>query len=214
MGIINAKKFFIESIYFYERVTKFDLTKFESAIGMFAGASSLFSFTGISFKLSRRILDVVRKKIDQDDIKSLIIYDFSETLHHYLKGNWKEIKDHNEALFDKNMSIGEIYWSSQHLHWHCLPKIYQGHIKIAKLLIKRLNDIYEVYENDFSLLLKYLSNTALLMECRKLPEALIEIKQGIEFAQKINQRLALIHMYSCKAHIKSCWGILKKRPYL
>jgi class 3 adenylate cyclase/tetratricopeptide (TPR) repeat protein len=210
LGIINAKKFFIESIYFYKRVTKFDLTKFESAIGMFAGASSLFSFTGLSFRLSRRILDVVRDRIDRDDIKSLIIYDFSETLHHYLKGNWKEIKDHNEALFDKNMSIGEIYWSSQHLHWHCLPKIYQGRIKIANLLIKRLNDIYEVYENDFSLLLKLLSNTALLMECRKLSEALIEIKQGIDFAQKINQRLALIHMYSCKTHIQILMGDIEK----
>jgi tetratricopeptide (TPR) repeat protein len=122
LGIINAKKFFIESIYFYKRVTKFDLAKFESAIGIFAGASSLFSFTGISFKLSRRILDVVRDNIDRDDIKSLIIYDFSETLHHYLQGSWKAIKDHDEDLFDKNMSIGEIYWSSQHLHWHCLPK--------------------------------------------------------------------------------------------
>jgi class 3 adenylate cyclase/predicted ATPase len=210
LGIINAKKFFIESIYFYKRVTKFDLAKFESAIGIFAGASSLFSFTGISFKLSRRILDVVQDRIDRDDIKSLIIYDFSETLHHYLLGNWKEIKDHNEALFDKNMSIGEIYWSSQHLHWHCLPKIYQGHLKIANLLIKRLNDIYEVYENDFSLLLKLLLNTAFLLECRKLPEALIEIKQGIEFAQKINQGLALIHMYSCKAHIQILMGDIEK----
>ncbi|MHC4105309.1 MAG: hypothetical protein ACYSR9_10245, partial [Planctomycetota bacterium] len=194
----------------YKRVTKFDLAKFESAIGIFAGASSLFSFTGISFKLSRKILDVVRDKIDRDDIKSLIIYDFSETLHHYLQGNWKAIKDHNEDLFDKNMSIGEIYWSSQHLHWHCLPKIYQGHIKIAKLLIKRLNDIYEVYENDFSLLLKLLANTALLMECRKLPEALTEIKHGIEFAQKNNQGLALIHMYSCKAHIQILMGDINK----
>ena len=48
------------------------------------------------------------------------------------------------------------------------------------------------------------------MECRKLPEALHEIKQGIEFAQKINQRLALIHMYSCKAHIQILMGDIEK----
>ena len=209
-GIINPKQFFIESIYFYRRVTNFDLKKFESAIGIFAGASSLFSFTGISFKLSRRVLDLVREKVDRNDARSFIIYDFSETLHHYLQGSWKEIKDHDEALFDQNMSIGEIYWSSQHLHWHCLPKIYQGDFETANLLVKRLSDISEVYENDFSLLLKLLLNTALLMECRKLPEALREIKQGIEFAQKINQGLALIHMYACKAHVKMLMGDIEK----
>jgi class 3 adenylate cyclase/tetratricopeptide (TPR) repeat protein len=209
LGIINAKKFFIESIYFYRRVTRFDLTKFDLATGILAGASSLFSFTGISFGLSRRILDLVRDKIDQDDIKSFIIYDFSETLHYYLKGNWTKIKDHNEDLFDQNLNIGEIYWASQHLHWHCLPKIFQGRFDIANLLIKRLNDIYEVFENDFSLLLKQLSNTGLLLERRNLTDAMVEIESGIEFAQKTNQALALIHMYSCKAHVQILMGNMK-----
>ena len=91
--------------------------------------------------MSRRILDLVRDRVDKDDIKSFTIFDFSETLHHYLMGNWKDIDDYNDDLVNKNLSIGELYWASQHMHWHGLPKIYQGYFDIVDLLIKRLNQL-------------------------------------------------------------------------
>jgi class 3 adenylate cyclase/tetratricopeptide (TPR) repeat protein len=210
VAIINPKRYFIESFHFYKRLTKFDLTKFELGFGMFAGASSLFSFSGISFRLSRRILDLVRDRVDRADIKSFIIYDFSETLHNYLKGNWKTIKDVDDDLVDKNLSIGEIYWASQHIHWHGLPKIYQGSIDKPKLSVNRLNDIFEIYENDFSLMLKQLLKTGLLLETRKLHDALIEIEEGIEFGQKINSGLFLIHLFSCKAQIQILLGDIEE----
>jgi class 3 adenylate cyclase/tetratricopeptide (TPR) repeat protein len=210
LGIIDAKKFFIESIHFYNRFINFDLTKFESAIGIFAGASSLFSFTGISFGLSRRILNLVRERVDSGDIKSFIIYDFSETLHHYLEGNWKNIADYNDELVNNNLNMGEIYWASQHIHWHCLPRIYQGNFNISNLLVLRLNDIYEVYENDFTLLLKQLLNTGFLLESRNFHDALIEIEQGIEFSKKTNQVLALIHMFSCRARVQIFMGNIEE----
>ncbi len=49
--------------------------------------------------------------------------------------------------------------------------------------LDKLNDIYEVYEHDLSKSLKYELNINLLMECRKLNDALIEIEEGIDFAQ-------------------------------
>jgi tetratricopeptide (TPR) repeat protein len=210
LGIVNAKKFFIESIHFHNRLINFDLKKIESATGMFAGASALFSFTGISFGLSGRILNLVLERIDRNEIKSFIIYDLTETLHNYLKGNWNSISDHNDDLVNDNLSMGEIYWASQHLHWHCLPKIYQGNFKISNMLIMRLNDIYEVYENDFTFLLKQLLNTGFLMECRRFHDALIEIEQGIEFSKKTNQPLALIHMFSCKSRVQLLMGDIEE----
>jgi tetratricopeptide (TPR) repeat protein len=201
LGILNPKRFFIESLYFYKRITKFDLTKIESGFGIFVGASSLFSFTGTSFRLSRKIIDLVRGRVVRDDIKSFIIYDFSETLNNYLAGDWKKIKGFDDDLVNKNLSIGEIYWASQHFHWHGLHQLYQGYLDIPKLLVDKLNDIYEVYENDFSVLLKLLVNTSLLLGCRKLLDALNEIKAGIDFGQKTNNGLFLIHIFSCKAQV-------------
>jgi len=206
LAIINPKRFFLESFHFYERITKFDLTKFELGLGMFVGASTSFSFPGISFRLSRKILDLVKNRVDKKDIKSFIIYNFSETLHNYLEGNWKTIEAFDEVLVDKNLSIGEIYWASQHFFWHGWLLIYQGHLDITKLLVNKLNNIFEVYENELSILLKYLLNSNLLMEWRKFHDALNEIEEGIAFAQKKGLGTSIIHFGSNKAQIHLLMG--------
>jgi predicted ATPase/class 3 adenylate cyclase len=206
LAIINPKRYFIESVHFYRRLTQFDLTKMELGIGMFAGASNLFSFTGISFGLSKKILDLLKGKVDKTDIRSFIIYDFSETLHKYMEGNWKTIKEYDDDLVNKNLSIGEIYWTSQHFFWHACSKLYQGRLEVAKQLVHKLKDLFDTYENDLSLLLNYLLNTSLLLESHNLHEASEIIDRGIEFGQKISQGTILIEMYSRKAYLHILMG--------
>jgi class 3 adenylate cyclase/tetratricopeptide (TPR) repeat protein len=206
LAVIDPMKYFVESFHFYKRVTNFDLTKFEIGIGLFVGASTLFSFTGISFMLSRKILDLVKDKADQNNVKAFIIYDFSETMHEYFKGNWKAIKSFDGDLVSKNLSKGELYWTSQHLFWHGCPKHYQGCFDVTQKLVDQLVELSEVYENDLAMLLKYLLNTNLLMDCGKLHSALMEIENAIEFGQEISQGSILIEMYSRKAHIHILMG--------
>ncbi len=201
LAITNPKKYFVESIYFYRRLTRFDLTKCELGIGMFAGASNLFSFTGISFSLSRKIIGLLKDRVDRNDIKSFIIYDFSDTLLKYMEGSWKNIPAHDDELVNNNLDIGEIYWTSQHYFWHAFPRLYQGDLEIARLLVNKLTNLFEVYENDLSMLLKYLLNSSLLLEQHKFHDALIEIDTGLEFGKRIIQGTIQIEMYSRKAHI-------------
>ncbi len=205
-AIIDPKRFFVESFYFYKKVTKFELSKFELGVGLFVGASTFFSFTGISFKLSRKIIDFVKDKVDKNDVKSFTVYDFSETLHHYFEGNWRNINDYNDDLVKNNLSIGDLYWASQHSFWHAYPKLFQGNFDFVKLIIDKLDQMYEVYENDLSMLLKYLLNTSMLVECRKLHEAMIEIRKAIEFGQKTNLGSILIEMHSRKAFLYILMG--------
>jgi tetratricopeptide (TPR) repeat protein len=207
--IINPRRFFIESFYFLKGVTNFDLTKFKFGIGIFVGASGLFSFTGYSFRLSKKILDFAKHKIDKDDEKQLILYDLLETAHNYCGGNWKTIKEYDDELVKKNLNMGEIWFASQHFYWHGLTNIYKGSLDISESIVNRLNNIYEVYENDVALLLKLLLNTSFLMECRKLYDALIEIEKGIDFGHRTNQ-VSLIHMFSCKARIQLLMGNIEE----
>ncbi len=206
LAIINPKKFFMESFHFYKSVTRFDLTKLELGIGMFVGASTFFSFTGISFRLSSKILALVKGRVNKNDVKSFVIYDFSETLHNFLEGNWKSITEPDDDLVDKSLMIGEIYWASQHLFWHAWPKIYQGYFDIPKLVVNKLSDFFKFYENDLSILLKHLLNTNLLMECRRIPEALAEIEKGVAFAHKKSLGPSLIHLFSFKSSIQISMG--------
>jgi tetratricopeptide (TPR) repeat protein len=210
LAIINPKRFFIESLYFLEKVTKFDLKKLHFGIGMFMAASSLFSFTGFSFGISRKILNFSNKRIGQNDEKQLILYDLLETIHNYFEGNWKAIGEYDDLLVKKNLDMGKIYYASHHLFWHGLPSIYQGFLHTAGSIVNRLQDIYELYENDVAMLLKQTLNTYFLTECRILYDALNEIEKCIDFAQKANQGLSLLHMFSCRARIYILMGDIEE----
>jgi len=144
LPVIDPKRFFLESFLFYKVVTKFDLTKVDLGIGLFVNASTLFSFPGISFRLSRKILGLFKDKVDRSDVKSFTVYDFSETLHNYLEGNWKEIREYDDDLVTENLSIGDVYWAAQLSFWHAYPKLFQGYLNVPRLMVDKLNDLSEV----------------------------------------------------------------------
>ena len=183
-------------------MTNFDLTRFDIGIGLFVGASTLFSFTGMSFKLSRKILDLIKPRAAKDNVKAYIIYDFSDTMHNYFEGHWKAIAPYDDDLVSRNLSVGELYWTSQHYFWHGCPLHYQGQFDLTEALVNHLLELAQVYENDLALLLKYLLNTNVLIDTGKLDEAMVEIEEAIEFGQMISQGSILIEMYSRKAHIQ------------
>jgi len=201
LGIVDPKRYFMESLYFYGQISRFDLTQFDTGYGLLVGASSLFSFSGLSFKISYKILAFVAQRINREDFRSYIIYDFAETLHHYLAGNWQSIKSFDEDLVKHNLDLGEVYFISLHLHWHGIHHLHQGDLAVARQLIAQLSEVTEIYENDFSQLLKLLLNTGLLLESRRLQEAREEIAAGIEFAKKTKSGLGMLHFLGCRAHL-------------
>jgi tetratricopeptide (TPR) repeat protein len=156
--------------------------------------------------LSRKILDYAAARGYGEKEKMFIVHDLCETIHDYMQGNWKSIRNHNDVLVEKNLAVGELYWTSQHYHWHALPQLYQGNLDVAEVLALRLAEINDIYENDLCIMLKFLLSTELLMERRKFDEALQEIEAGILFGQKNNLGTTLIHLFSCKARLNILMG--------
>ena len=129
--VINPKRLFLESFFFYDHIVRFDLTRFHFGIGILIGASALFSFTGLSLTIGRKILDFAKPRLAPEDPKQWIAYDLLDTQHLFLKGRWHEITECNPDLVNRNLKIGEMFYASQHYYWHGLQKIYQGHFDLA-----------------------------------------------------------------------------------
>ncbi len=199
--VISPKRFFIESFFFFDTIVRFDLTKFKLGIEIFTGATSLFSFTGFSPSIGRRILNYVKPRLTSDDAKQRIAYDLMDTQDLFLRGQWNEIAECNEDLVSKNLKIGEMFYVCQDYYWHGLPKIYQGHFDEAKQMVTKLSEIAEAYDNDIYRLLKYLLNINLLIECRQMKEATTEVNRGIELVQKNSMLISELTMQSLKAYI-------------
>jgi class 3 adenylate cyclase/tetratricopeptide (TPR) repeat protein/ribosomal protein L40E len=200
--IINPKRFLIESFFFYGKIVDYDFTRFKLGIGMLAGASIVFSFTGLSLRTARKILDYVKPKLAPDDTKQWTLYDLMDTAHLFLIGQWDEAAECNEDLVNRNLRIGEMWYASQHYYWHGLVKIYQGYFDSVRTIVTKIGEIAEAYENDFYRLLKYLLNINLLIESRQIKEAAAEVNRGIDLVQKKGWALSSFHMHSFKTSIQ------------
>ncbi len=206
--VIDTKRFVVESLYLHKIISAFDLRKLQNGAALFAGVSALFSFGGISFKLSRKILDVIRDKVEKGDVRDYTIFELCETVYNFLKGNWEELRDYDDDLVDRNCKIGEIWDASTHLYWHALGNIWQGSFDKAKSVIDKLNELFEVYQNDLSKIFAYELHTYLLIKSQRLNEALIESERGIEFGENVHS--AFWELHTCQAWIYVLTGDIEK----
>ena len=201
LALIDPKRFFIEFIFFHATAVRFDLTKFKFGMGLFVSSSALFAFTGLSFKIARKVLDYGAPRLDSNNAKQIITYNLLDTQHLFLKGEWNKISEYDQDLVKKMLRIGEVWDAAQHYYWHGLPKIFQGNFDDARLMITKLNELAEVYHNNIYRLLKYLLNIYLLIECREIQEARAEVDRGIDLVKSENWPLSILNIYSLKASI-------------
>ena len=201
LALLDPKRFFVESFYFLRTVSRFRLEQLSSGVGILLGASGLFSFTGLSFRLSRKTLDFVSSRMGTGDEHFLLLYDWLETIHLYFEGDWQSIGDHDEALVREVLRLGRIYDASQHLYWHGFVAMYRGSFPAVDAIVRCLDEIVEAYDHDISRSLRYELNTNRLIERRDLPEALREVEEGIAFMEKAGLTHFLIEMLSCRAWI-------------
>ena len=206
VSLTNAKRFFIEYFYLFRFISSFDLRKFKEGYGIFVMSSALFAYSGISFALSRKALDAVRNSVSDSDVINYIMYETCETVHLFLGGDWKALKDYDDDLVDKSCRIGEIYDASQYLYWHGLGNICQGSFDKASAIVNRLHDLFEVYGNGLSEVFKYEVNTRLLIESGELDDAMIECEKGIAASREALARC----LYTFQACIHIMMGAIQK----
>lgn len=199
LATIDPRRFLLDSLSLYRHLTRFHLSQFDLGTEIFVASSSLFSYTGISFKLSRKILDSTWVKAGQDKVKPATLYDLLNTAHNYFAGHWHAIEGYRIDRVERDLSRGYVYYASQYSYWHGVSALYRGSLGKARSIVEKLSDIVDVYDHDFSKLAKYRLNTTLLIETRELRDALVELEVAIRFAQKAKFPLSLIDLYACKA---------------
>ncbi|MGO9118752.1 MAG: ATP-binding protein [Desulfomonilaceae bacterium] len=199
LAIIDVKRFFAECL-FYNIIFKFDFATFPLLIRSLITVGSALSITGVSFKVSKKILGYSKSKLTPDDSISCSRYEIVRTTRSFLNGEWNEIAEYNEGLVNRLLRIGEVWDAAEHFFWHGLSKVYQGHFDTAKFMVSRLNEIAQEYESEISYLYKYILNTALLLECRDIDRSATDVERGIGLAER-GASVLLFTMYYLKAAV-------------
>ena len=199
---VDNKKCFIEYLRALTMLNKFDIAKIENGVGIWLSTSGLFSWTGISFKISKKILDYMKDVIDKNDIKDLLYYNLFELLYNFFAGNWREIKEYDEKLVDRNLRIGASWHLLTYIAFHGFTRIDQGAFKETEIIISKLSEIWQDYENENAKDYMYVLKTKLLMKSRKLYDAQIEADSWISFLDQTGRQLSLSDNLGLKAIIQ------------
>jgi len=199
---VDNKRCFIEYLRALTMLNKFDITKIENGAGIWLSTSGLFSWTGISFKISKKILDYTKDVNDKNDIKDLLYYNLFELLYNFFTGNWREIKEYDENLVELNLRIGASWHLLTYIAFHGFTRIDQGAFKEAEIIISKLSKIWQDYENENAKDYMYVLKTRLLMKSRKLYDAQIETDSWISFLDQTERELSLFDNLGLKAIIQ------------
>lgn len=200
MGHVDPKRVFIESLFLIKRTTRLDLKQLRNGVSMFAGASLAFSWTGMSFSLARRILDFIKDKIDEKDIKTIIHYQTNDQTLNFFVGEWEGQKFDN-SLVDLGIKIAEIFSISNYTIFHGRTFLEQGRFKDTLYTVNRLQEIGNLFDHDYPIALKYFLKTKLLFKYRQLPEAEKEASAGITFNKKTRLGTLLLGLYALKVRM-------------
>jgi len=199
---VDTKRMFIDSIGALRRLNKLDMAKVENGVSTYIEYSGIFSFSGVSLRISKKILDHAVGYIQDGDIKSLFFHTFFELLHDFVFGNWGNQMEYKGDLLERFLRTGEVFQAAAYIIFVVLLRIERGDFAGAEALIGRLQGIGEEYNNDYAKGTKYYINSQLLMKSRKLHEALDEADAGIAFVSKISQDLYALSLLGVKANIQ------------
>jgi len=156
--------------------------------------------------LSRRVLSLVKDKIDMNDARSVLYYKCSEIFHNVLSGSWPEDMVVDQDLVEKNLRAGEFLIVLSYIGFSQILYTARGHFPGSQWVIQELSDMYEKYDYDYAYVQKFMDNLNLLTNKRRMQEALVESEAGIHFISKTGFQTWLVWIYTFKARSQFMLG--------
>jgi class 3 adenylate cyclase len=199
LAFLEPRRFFVEFLMALRWSSKLDITRIPNGVSRYSGASALFSWTGISFRLSRKILDHVKGLINKNDSKEVLNYRLFQLYHDFFTGQWSGYEEMDEPLLGLNLKVGQTWQVSTFIFFLCSIRIEQGHFREAKDLINRLSEVWETYENQNTLEYVHSLKVRMLLKLRKLRDTRVEVDEALSFATRTRRDFAILFYTGLKA---------------
>jgi tetratricopeptide (TPR) repeat protein len=202
LPFVAPKRFLIEAFYLIKEWSKFELTKLEKGAALFSALSSIFYFSGISFRLSGKILKSFESKIDRNDVTSKLIYETHTLNHNVLAGNWDIVKEYDDDLINKSLSMGEFMMSHVYLLYHALISRERGCFAETQRRIDKLFEIANTYEYDTARRTAIFCEVSLLVKYGRIYQALSRVEDATAIHKEIGWGMYIFWIYAYAAQIQ------------
>jgi tetratricopeptide (TPR) repeat protein len=206
LAVVNPKRMFVEIFLWMRRLTHSDLSKVDNGYGLFVLSSGVFCYSGISFVLSRKILEQTKEKIDETNQISMLYLRLSEVQHNILEGSREKLADYDEGLLEEALRKGDLWAVSAYCAWYGVLYATLGDYEASQNIIDRLDFNRTMYEDEFSRTMSYTVKIKQLWKLRKVNEVLAQVNSAIKHFKHMGYPPYLCYSHSYKAQLELIRG--------
>jgi len=179
--------------------TRLDLAQTEQGPRIWGYVSVIFSYGGISLRMGERCLQRAETLKGERDIESIMFLLFCRALLDHCSGAWQDMRSYDQASVDLAIDAGKIRYATSYIWWFGLVKIEQGEFEMAHLLIERLAEICELYDDDLAEIFYKWLQTDLLIRKGKAHDALFVADAGYRVAVRAGLPVSEVHLLGMRS---------------
>lgn len=165
----DPRRFFFDTIGSIRRVGRIDAAAIGDACGMYAGAAAAVAFSGTSFAIARRFLDMARRLARDPGSRDHFLYGSMAFIYNFLAGEWVDV---DEDLVAQGLRYGQLWDVTAYLGFWCTIRARRGDFAGCQRLLERISEINDVYAYEFGKSHVSSQTAILLVEQRRLKAAL------------------------------------------
>jgi class 3 adenylate cyclase len=202
LSYVDIRRVLVDNIRNIADCFKYDIRKSPIYVDALVGGSALFAIGGISFGVSKRILEYVKENLSDECGEASLpsnFYMFTESLVHCLIGEWH--RDVDVEYVKNTLKVGDVSSASGYLVWLGYSKVEVGDQGGIRTIIDTLYDIGNSYNFEHAKLDYYFLSSKLAMKKNEINKAVEWVDEGILVLDKIGLEMRKVEFLGLKARI-------------
>ena len=205
----DPKTFAFISFRFLAYMSKFQLDQSIRGLSVFVECNTLFMRTGISFPVSKKMLDYAYRANAHENPISQITYRFCLKMHEFMTGDWKVDEDYHQ-LYEMSARIGHFWPLTIYVMYSGMVNIELGKYGALQDNILKLDEISDTFDNSHAKSQMYRMIAPGYYRFRKLEAAINLADEGIEYTRKTGHFAMLMVLYCAKSQVFTLTGQLNE----
>jgi class 3 adenylate cyclase/tetratricopeptide (TPR) repeat protein len=145
-----APSFVFDSFDTFRKIAAVDPRSVVGAGGMLAGMVGPLAWGGLSFSLSKRILELAEPLVDHEDEAEFFFYQVMRFTHHHQQGGWRDEYEIDAERVDAALRLGQLWDATNYLLLLGEKRVGQGRFSEAAGVAQELEKIGDLFQYDLA----------------------------------------------------------------
>ena len=195
---LNPRMLFFHASYFINTMANYDLSRSVPGLSFFTEGIAVFLWTGLSFRMSKKMIGYARRAGAENNPNSLIDFRFIQTMYNLYMGHLEEDRDF-EQVYQTGMRVGDFWPTAIYTLYSAMLSTERGHYNRVKELINKLEEVSESFDNSHAKAQSFRLSTWAYYKFRKLDLTLEIADEGVTYTGKTGHFSMLLLIWCAKS---------------